>query len=221
MHNIDNIIFYRLAMDEENAVFDKYLKIPAPAHDAEALTTMAGEFMSDTQNSGAAKPPPIEHHEHISKVQRDFSILVKPGNNLYVIGLATGIECKFGPNAPPIGIFSADYYRDMVTDITMLSDGLLTFMIDYDKSITGLRRAMAEFWQVRQLDKKRDDGNPHSMSPDEMKIFAIPFFYNLYDKDTGIPIWVLNNHDNTDHHVVKPLWHGKVHPNLNAYLVFE
>ena len=220
MHEIDNIIFYRLSMNEENAVFDKYLKIPAPAHDAEALRTMAGDFIGDPQNGGNTKPP-IEHHEHISKVQRDFSILVEPGNNMYIIGLDSIIDCKFGPNSPPIGLFSADYYRNIVTDITLQSDGLLSFVIDYDKSITGLRGAMVEFWSVRELDKKRHDDGPHPMSPEEIKNFAIPFFFNLYDKATGIPIWVLNDHDNSDHHVVKPLWHGKVHPNLNAYLVFE
>jgi hypothetical protein len=216
MSKIDNLIIYRLGMINESAVFDRYLKIPDPGPNVDGSLSVG---LVESVQSGEHQKPPIEHHDHIGEVQRNFSILVEPGNNIYAVSLDPDIKCIFGPNAPPIGIFSADYYKDIVTEITSRSQEVLTFRIDYSHALAGLRGAIGEFWTDQ--DHSDEDGHHHPKSAQEVRNFAIPFFFNLYDKETNIPIWVLNNHDNSGHSRLKPRWHGKVHPNSNAYLIFE
>lgn len=216
MDKIDNLIIYQLSMDNETAVFKRYKKIPNP--ETAVISNVSADLINNAQ-AGETDKPPIEHHDHISEIQRNFSILVEPGNNMYLVGLDSEIECTFGPNALPIGIFSADFYKDMVTDITKQSEELLTFKINYDPTLARLREAMGTFWVDHDHAHQDDDHHPTSLQ--EVRNFAIPFFFNLYDKKTQVPIWVLNNHENSDHGGPKPLWHGKIHPNANAYLVFE
>jgi hypothetical protein len=234
---INRIVVYQLSADQnENLCFDFRSRIDNVNEDDSNAAFRRVLGVSLPQNGSVVSSPP--GHGHLHKTQRRFSIKVDDGITFYAIKLKSSLGCYFGHNEVPIGIFSHNFYKDMIYDIA-LRDGAngkitdfsktqrlpikdfdwLTFEVNQPAVMHSL--AAAEEAQSRaharihpdHSDKGKGQSNVASVKP------AIPFYFNLYDKDTDQPIWVLNNH-RAGPHAPSARWHGKVHPNSNGFLLF-
>jgi hypothetical protein len=240
MTAFETIIFHNLSMNKkEMMIFDKY-QIEEYDMEDDFCNKVYGKG-----NSWGTNPPALLKHDHIDVSQRNFSILLRPGNNYYAVFLDPKIQCQFGNGEFPVGIFSARFYRGLgliqdvklwkkgvdkpltesevlkISDLTTLRGyDLLTFRVHYEETFTALTAIKHEALhkKAEAHDEVLGDGDGHH-DEDEHR-FAIPFYFNLYDVDSGVPIWVLNNHEHDDR-ALKARWHGKVHPNSNAFLIIE
>jgi hypothetical protein len=245
MININNIILYQLDTNKyDNLYYNKYLK--KIINNGENASNILEKFIEDDSMAAGGNPPAAIKHWHIHETQRMFSLLIEPGNNIYVIRLSDkltdDLHIQFGYGVSPITLFSPGFSHEFINDCQLRNnknctvtdfinksdkglDGFnwVIFRIDRESVIDRLEAAAKLAKDKHDKDKYDDDhkhDSGHDRSTKEIGQFAIPFYFNLYDKYAGIPIWVLNDHEHWPN-PIKPKFHGGAHPNSNGFLMLE
>jgi hypothetical protein len=245
MVNIDNIVLYELDTNKyDNLYYSKYLK--KAVNTGDDVSKILKKYVVDDSMDAGGNPPAAIKHWHIHETQRIFSLLIEPGNNIYAIRLSDRLTdylyIQFGYGTPPITLFSPDFSYEFINDCELRNkknhsvtdfinktdkglDGFnwLIFRIDR-KSVIERLEAAAKLAKDKYDKNKYDDDHKHDSGRDrsakEIGQFAIPFYFNLYDKSAGIPIWVLNDHEHWPN-PIKAAFHGGAHPNSNGFLMLE
>ena len=235
----ENFIMYNLSMNStEQLCFDGYERVQSGINNETNLSQL---FSADDGKWGF-NPPAFLRHDHIRSNQRAFSVLLMPGTNLYAIRLDPKLKCQFGEKSSPIRLFSEAFYDGVITDITLwnaagdqirdfsgtkneqLKDyNVVTFKVDHAAALELQKNAFGKFLNTKQINGHDVERTKHGQiggHAEEDRVFAIPFYFNLYDIESQVPIWVLNDHE-IDGDAFKGFWHGKAHPNSNSFLIFE
>jgi hypothetical protein len=164
--------------------------------------------------------------------------LIESGNNIYAIRLSENLNCQFGYGTSPITLFSPGFSGEFIKSCELRNnenDSVIDFRRESKLSLDGFN------WLIFAIDRasviktleaaaklaKQQGSHSHKHDSDRDRSeevtdrFAIPFYFNLYQKPVGIPIWVLNDHEHSPMATNPIMFHGGAHPNSNGFLMLE
>ena len=198
-----------LSGGKESAAFTKHKKeTPGPSDDVLKLI--------EAHAKGHGKPDvgPWPNHKY-----SQLSVEATEGRNLYLIAIDPQARTKFGPGPSPIQIMPPGFGTGLIEEIALIyvdSNGLVLRMeaTDIPTDITLVPdNAMLSFVcdRAKLVDewKRVVGGTGHGSSP-----MRIPFFLNLWDTETNLPVWTYGVEAHAEHHEDHPhiVTHGGIHP---------
>ncbi len=211
---VENVLYRQigrkmLSGGKETAAFTTHKKeTPKPGDDVWKLVE------AHAKGHGNPNPGPWPNHTY-----SQLSVEATKGRNLYLIAIDPNAHTKFGPGPSPIQIMPPGFGTGLIEEIALIhvdSNGQVLRMEAKDIP-TDIRlvpdNAMLSFVCDRaELLKEWDrvvTGAGHSGSP-----MRIPFFLNLWDSHTNLPVWTYGVEAHAEHredhsHIFT---HGGIHP---------
>lgn len=241
MGDFDKLIYSILSTNRYDfLIYERYACIDALEIQGKGLS----ELFDMVKGDWGSNPPAFLKHDHIPEHQRAFSILLRPGNNLYAIRLDPKIDCQFGDMSSPIRLFSEHFFNEFVTDVALHNSNgdTITDFMNPDNDLSVLEDFHTVTFRVNLVPPAHDPEPPiggntvsnailssdgdggddhdgdhdHDHDHDADFTLALPFHFNLYDSKLKVPIWVADAFS-SDPGYKNLKWHGKVHPSLKAF----
>ncbi len=168
-------------------------------------------------NGKGGQPPNPKHTE--------MSIELVNGKTVYVIEFGNDTQTEFGPGGAPITLLPPSLSGKYLSDVGLVfldASGAPDFLAAEGINADTPKRTALMFTCDRvELEKVWKDsfkGHDHAVP------LAVPFFLNLYNATTKLPVWSSDAHGSI-HPVGKnpPVGvrtHGGIHPSSNVQLLY-
>lgn len=128
----------------------------------------------------------------------DLSIEAEKNEALYLIGLGTGTGCRFGPSSNPIQLFPIEWTGSILKDVGLIFQDVLGNDVFVDAADIPAQygsipaSAMLAFTLDRKDLETAWNSCVTSAGHTDYTL-KVPFFLNLYDVNTGLPIWAFGD----------------------------
>lgn len=222
------VVIYEIDVDDRYAPFMRRRDPRTLLHQGALLEVVADLFEEQSDNAQTHHAPPKSGDYPDAD---PLSIKVEDSETTYVIKLGTGTRAAFGPGSHPIMILPFMQGRKLLDDIGLIypdpangnrptflpAEGIGSVFAKVPKDAVLTFRCSRATLQAEWDRVVGKAGHPEAP-------LRIPFFLNLFDLKTGLPVWTYDKnryhkHEHVDAGDFNWRVHGGIHPgNVTQWL---